>query len=167
MVVFGRRVSPLILSQIILARTIRGARGVKDSKVHEARSGSERENVRAPRRARWQEGVEKEKERHGSRIVFAKYQYLRPPCWYPARLDLTRLNSTDPAATHLPFTSLPPLPLPFAIFFFYLFTSCPAILATDWHAAFKNYAIWVLLSQRWAKRKLKWNGREGWRAVAL
>lgn len=52
----------------------------------------ERENVRVARRARWQGGVEKEKERHGSRIVFAKYQYLRPPCWY---LCSTRPNSTD------------------------------------------------------------------------
>lgn len=54
---------------------------------------------------------EKEKERHGSRIVFAKYQYLRPPCWYLCSdCDLTRLNSTDPAATRLPLPSFSRIP---------------------------------------------------------
>lgn len=86
----------------------------------------ERENVRVARRARWQGGVEKEKERHGSRIVFAKYQYLRPPCWY---LCSTRPNSTDltqpirPQLTPLchPLFFSPPPPPP------RLFTNCPRI----------------------------------------
>lgn len=35
----------------------------------------------------------RERKRHGSRLVFAKHQYLRPPCWYLCEVqpDSTRL----------------------------------------------------------------------------